>query len=147
MSTPATTTPAGTTTWAIDPAHTHVEFAVKHLMISTVRGRFAGVTGTVITTDADPAKAIAEIDIDAASIDTREAQRDAHLKSADFFHVEEHPKLIFKSKRVTDRKGDAFKLIGDLTIHGVTREVALDVPSGGRGKGPRGAWRASCRAH
>ena len=147
MSTTATTTPAGTTTtWAIDPAHTHVEFAVKHLMISTVRGRFAGVRGTVITNDADPAKGIAEIDIDAASIDTREAQRDAHLKSADFFHVEEHPKLIFKSKRVTDIKGDAFKLIGDLTIHGVTREVALDVTSGGRGKDPWGGERAAFSA-
>jgi polyisoprenoid-binding protein YceI len=147
MSTTATTTTAGTTTtWAIDPAHTHVEFAVKHLMISTVRGRFAGVSGTVITNDADPAKAIAEIDIDAASIDTREAQRDAHLKSADFFHVEEHPKLIFKSKRVTDIKGDAFKLIGDLTIHGVTREVALDVTSGGRGKDPWGGERAAFSA-
>jgi len=147
MSTTATTTPAGTTTtWAIDPAHTHVEFAVKHLMISTVRGRFAGVSGTVITNDADPAKGIAEIDIDAASIDTREAQRDAHLKSADFFHVEEHPKLIFKSKRVTDIKGDAFKLIGDLTIHGVTREVALDVTSDGRGKDPWGGERSAFTA-
>jgi polyisoprenoid-binding protein YceI len=147
MSTTATTTPAGTTTWAIDPAHTHVEFAVKHLMISTVRGRFAGVSGTVITNDADPAKGIAEIEIDAASIDTRESQRDAHLKSPDFFDVEAHPKLIFKSKRITDVKGNAFKLIGDLTIHGVTREVALDVTSGGRGKDPWGGERAAFSGH
>jgi polyisoprenoid-binding protein YceI len=147
MSTTATTTTTGTTTWAIDPAHTHVEFAVKHLMISTVRGRFAGVSGTVITNDADPAKGIAEIEIDAASIDTREAQRDAHLKSPDFFDVGAHPKLIFKSKRVADMKGDAFKLIGDLTIHGVTREVALDVTSGGRGKDPWGGERAAFSGH
>ena len=146
MSTTATTTPAGTTTWAIDPAHTHVEFAVKHLMISTVRGRFGVVRGTVTTDDADPTKSVAEIEIDAASIDTRESQRDAHLKSADFFHVEEHPKLIFKSKRVSDVKGDTFKLIGDLTIHGVTREVTLDVTSGGRGKDPWGGERSAFSA-
>ena len=146
MSTTVTTTPAGTTTWAIDPAHTHVEFAVKHLMISTVRGRFGVVSGTVVTDDADPAKGFAEIEIDAASIDTRESQRDAHLKSADFFHVEEHPKLIFKSKRVTDVKGDKFKLVGDLTIHGVTREVTLDVTSGGRGKDPWGGERSAFSA-
>ena len=78
MSTTATTTTAGTTTtWAIDPAHTHVAFAVKHLMISTVRGRFAAVSGTVVTDEADPARGTAEIEIDAASIDTRESQRDA----------------------------------------------------------------------
>jgi hypothetical protein len=106
MSTTATTTTAGTTTWAIDPAHTHVAFAVKHLMISTVRGRFGGVSGTVVTDEADPTRGIAEIEIDAASIDTRESQRDAHLKSADFFDVEKFPTLLFKSKRVTDAKGD-----------------------------------------
>jgi polyisoprenoid-binding protein YceI len=146
MSTTATTTTAGTTTWAIDPAHTHVEFAVKHLMISTVRGRFGGVTGFVTTHDADPARGLAEIEIDAASIDTRESQRDAHLKSEDFFHVEKFPKLIFKSKRIADVKGDTFKLIGDLTIRGVTREVTLDVTSGGRGKDPWGGERAAFSA-
>ena len=146
MSTTATTTTAGTTTWAIDPAHTHVAFAVKHLMISTVRGRFGGVSGTVVTDAADPARGIAEIEIDAASIDTREAQRDAHLKSADFFDVEKFPKLTFKSKRITDVKGDAFKLIGDLTIHGVSREVTLDVTSHGTGKDPWGGERAGFSA-
>jgi polyisoprenoid-binding protein YceI len=146
MSTTATTPTTGTTTWAVDPAHTHVEFAVKHLMISTVRGRFGGVTGTVVTDETDPARGSAEIEIEAASIDTRESQRDAHLKSADFFDVETHPKLIFKSKRVADVKGDHFKLIGDLTIHGVTREVALDVTSGGRGKDPWGGERAAFSA-
>jgi polyisoprenoid-binding protein YceI len=147
MSTTATTTTAGTTTtWAIDPAHTHVAFAVKHLMISTVRGRFAAVSGTVVTDEADPARGTAEIEIDAASIDTRESQRDAHLKSADFFDVENFPKLIFKSKRITDVKGNAFKLIGDLTIHGVTREVALDVTSDGRGKDPWGGERSAFTA-
>ena len=145
MTTTATAA-TGTTTWAIDPAHTHVGFAVKHLMISTVRGRFGGVTGSVVTDEADPARGIAEIEIDAASIDTREGQRDAHLKSADFFDVEKFPKLIFKSKRIADAKGDTFKLIGDLTIHGVTREVTLDVTSGGRGKDPWGGERAAFSA-
>src|SRR6476469_4940990 len=87
MSTTTTTTPA-TTTWSIDPAHSHVEFAVKHMMISTVKGRFGIVRGTVRSDDADPANGQAEIEIDADSIDTREAQRDAHLRSADFFDVE-----------------------------------------------------------
>jgi polyisoprenoid-binding protein YceI len=142
----STATTAGTTTWTIDPAHTHVAFAVKHLMISTVRGRFAGVSGTVVTDEADPARGIAEIEIDAASIDTSESQRDAHLKSADFFDVEKFPTLRFKSQRIADLKGDTFKLIGDLTIHGVTREVTLDVTSEGKGTDPWGGQRAGFSA-
>src|SRR4051812_36127216 len=141
-------TSAGTTltTWTIDPSHSHVEFAVKHLMISTVKGRFAGVTGTVRSDDSDPAKGQAEIEIDVASIDTREAQRDAHLKSADFFDAATFPKITFRSTRITDVKGDTFKLIGDLTIHGVTREVALDVTSEGTGTDPWGGQRAGFSA-
>jgi polyisoprenoid-binding protein YceI len=144
----ATATPASTTrtTWTIDPAHSHVEFAVRHLMISTVRGRFTGVKGTVVTDDTDPAKAAVEVTIDASTIDTREAQRDAHLKSADFFDVEKFGTITFKSTRVTDVQGDRFKLVGDLTIHGVTREVTLDVTSEGRAKDPWGAERAGYSA-
>jgi polyisoprenoid-binding protein YceI len=134
------------TTWAIDPAHSHVEFSVKHLMISTVKGRFGVVRGTVTTDEADPAKGHAEIEIDADSIDTREPQRDAHLRSADFFDVETFPKLTFRSSRITDVDGNAFKLIGDLTIHGITREVVLDVTSEGRGKDPWGGERAGFTA-
>lgn len=147
MSTAATTTQTpALTTWSIDPAHSHVEFAVKHLMIATVRGRFAIVQGTVRTDDADPSKAGVEVEIDADSIDTRQAQRDAHLKSADFFDVETFPKLTFKSTRIHDVDGDAFKLTGDLTIHGVTRPVTLDVTSEGRGKDPWGGERAGFSA-
>ena len=149
MSTTATTatTAAGTlTTWSIDPAHSHVEFAVKHLMISTVKGRFAVVRGTVRTDDADPGRGLADIEIDVDSIDTREPQRDAHLRSADFFDVEQHPKITFRSTRIADAGGDRFTLIGDLTIHGVTREVALDVTSEGRGKDPWGGERAAFSA-
>jgi polyisoprenoid-binding protein YceI len=143
--TTAATTPA-TTTWSIDPAHSHVEFAVRHLMISTVKGRFGVVTGTVKTDEADPAKGEVEVSIDAASIDTREAQRDAHLKSADFFDVERFPTITFRGSRISDVSGDRFKLTGDLTIHGVTRPVTLDVTSEGRGKDPWGGERAGFSA-
>jgi polyisoprenoid-binding protein YceI len=139
--------PAGTlTTWSIDPAHSHVEFAVKHLMISTVKGRFGVVRGTIRTDDTDPAKGLAEIEIDVDSIDTREPQRDAHLKSADFFDAETFPKITFRTTRITDASGDQFKMTGDLTIHGVTREVTLDVTSEGRGKDPWGGERAGFSA-
>jgi polyisoprenoid-binding protein YceI len=149
MSQTATTTTAAAaalTTWTIDPAHSHVEFAVRHLMISTVKGRFGVVTGTVKTDDADPAKGEVEVSIDAASIDTREAQRDAHLKSADFFHVDQFPAITFRGSRIRDVNGDRFRLTGDLTMHGVTREVTLDVTSEGRGKDPWGGERAGFSA-
>jgi polyisoprenoid-binding protein YceI len=145
MSTTTATTPT-VSTWSIDPAHSHVEFAVKHLMISTVKGRFGGVSGTVRTDESDPAKGQVEVEIDPATIDTREAQRDTHLKSADFFDVEKFPKLTFKSTRIDGVDGDSFKLTGDLTIHGVTRPVTLDVTSEGRGKDPWGGERAGFSA-
>ena len=147
MSTTATTpTATGLTTWSIDPAHSHVEFAVKHLMISTVKGRFAIVRGTVQTVDGDPSRSTVNIEIDVDSIDTREAQRDAHLKSPDFFDAQQFPTLTFTSTRISDVRGEDFRLIGDLTIHGVTREVALDVTSEGRGKDPWGGERAGFSA-
>jgi polyisoprenoid-binding protein YceI len=130
----------------IDPAHSQVEFAVRHLMISTVRGRFAGVKGTVVADHDNLENAEVDVTIDVHTIDTREAQRDAHLKSADFFDAERFPVLTFKSNRVTDVKGDRFKLIGDLTMHGVTKEVALDVTAEGRGKDPWGGERAGYSA-
>jgi polyisoprenoid-binding protein YceI len=136
----------GLATWSIDRAHSHVEFAVRHLMISTAKGRFTEVSGTVRTDDADPAKGEVDIAIDVASIDTREAQRDAHLRSADFFDAKNFPTITFKSRRLTEVKGDKFKLAGDLTIHGVTREVVLDVTSEGRGKDPWGGERAGFNA-
>ena len=134
------------TTWTIDPAHSDVEFAVKHLMIFMVRGWFADVKGTVVMDDSDPAKAEVDVVIDANSIDTREARRDAHLKSPDFFEVEKFPLITFKSTRVTDVQGNQFKLVGDLTIRGVSREVTLDVTSEGRAKDPQGAERAGFSA-
>lgn len=126
MSTPAA--PQTTTsTWKIDPVHSGAEFKVKHMMISNVKGQFTAVTGVATLDEADVTKSRIEATIDAASINTRDVQRDAHLKSADFFDVEKFPTLSFKSKRVA-RAGDGeLAVTGDLTIHGVTREVTFDV--------------------
>jgi polyisoprenoid-binding protein YceI len=146
MSTTTAAKAPSVTSWSIDPAHTHVEFAVRHMMITTVKGRFGIVQGTVRIDEDHHSRSEVEITIDADSIDTREAQRDAHLKSADFFDVEKYPKLTFKSTRVSDVKGDDFKLHGDLTIHGVTHPVTLDVTAEGRGKDPWGAERAGFTA-
>ena len=134
------------TTWSIDPAHSHVEFAVRHLMISTVKGRFTDVSGVVRTHDGDPAQGEVDITIGVASIDTREAQRDAHLRSADFFDVEHVPTMTFKSRRIEGDAGDRFTLAGDLTIRGVTRPVVLAVTAEGRGKDPWGGERAGFSA-
>ena len=129
------------TTWKIDPAHSQVEFGVRHMMITTVKGRFAGVEGTVLLDETNPSNAEVDVKIDASTIDTRESQRDAHLRSADFFEVEKYPHIIFKSNRITGRKGNEFKLVGDLTMHGVTREVVLDVSEEGRVRDPWGGER------
>ena len=134
------------TTWKIDPAHTNVEFSVRHLMITTVRGRFADVSGTVTSDAADPAKGSVDITIGTASIDTREPQRDAHLKSPDFFDVEKFPTLTFRSTAVREWDEDGLTLVGDLTIHGVTREVALDVKNEGRTRDPWGGERTGFTA-
>jgi polyisoprenoid-binding protein YceI len=142
----STVTAATTTTWKIDPAHSSVEFSVRHLMITTVKGRFTDVSGTVTTADDDRAKGEVDITIGAASIDTREAQRDAHLRSADFFDVETFPTLTFRSRAIDNVKGDQFTLFGDLTIRGVTRRVALDVTSEGRATDPWGGQRAGFSA-
>jgi len=147
MTSTATTTATPTrTTWTIDPAHSQVEFAVRHLMITKVRGRFTGVKGTLVTDEADSTTSQVDVVIDVSTIDTREPQRDAHLKSPDFFDVEKYPTLTFKSTRVTGAPGDRLTVVGDLTIHGVTREVALDVTSEGRAKDPWGGERAGYSA-
>jgi polyisoprenoid-binding protein YceI len=141
MSTASATTTAARTTWKIDPAHSLIEFAVRHLMITTVKGRFGGVEGTVLLDETDPSFADVDVRIDVASIDTRESQRDAHLRSADFFEAEKYPHITFTSKRPIARRGSEFTLVGDLTIHGVTKEVTLEVTEEGRGKDPWGGER------
>ena len=119
--------PAATTTWKIDPAHTAAQFAVKHMMISTVRGEFKGVTGTIVWDDADVTKSTVEVTIDAKTVNTGEDKRDQDLRSANFFDVEKFPTLIFKSKKVEAAGAGKLKVTGDLTMHGVTKEVVLDV--------------------
>ena len=135
-------TPAPTrTTWKIDPVHSQIEFGVRHMMITTVKGRFAGVEGTVRFDEARPDEAEVDVRIDASTIDTREAQRDAHLRSADFFDVERYPHITFRSTGALKRNGREFTLTGDLTLHGVTKPVVLDVVEEGRGKDPWGGER------
>jgi polyisoprenoid-binding protein YceI len=134
------------TTWKIDPAHTHVEFAVRHLMITTVKGRFADVSGTLRSHEEDLTTAELDVTIGTASIDTRESQRDTHLRSADFFDVEQFPAIRFRSTRVEPVSGDRYRLVGDLTIRDVTREVVLDTTAEGRGKDPWGGERAGFSA-
>ncbi len=115
-----------TTTWNIDPVHSVAEFKVKHMMISNVKGQFTAVSGALKLAPADITKSAVEATIDAASINTREAQRDAHLKSPDFFDVEKFPTLGFRSAKVSKKDGD-LAVEGDLTIHGVTRPVVFQV--------------------
>jgi len=134
-------------TWELDPAHTTVQFSVRHLMISNVRGQFTKVAGTVHSEDGDATRSSIEATIDAASIDTREPKRDEHLRSPDFLDVARYPRITFRSKRV-EKIGDGhYRVIGDLTLHGVTREVALDVegPSAPM-KDPRGTVHAGAQA-
>jgi polyisoprenoid-binding protein YceI len=116
-----------TTTWKIDPAHTVAEFKVKHMMISNVKGHFPKVTGTLVRNESDHSQSRVDVEIDASSIETRDPQRDAHLKSADFFHVEQFPTLSFKSTRVSPAGDGELSVEGDLTIRGVTRKVKLAV--------------------
>ncbi|MGE5087421.1 MAG: YceI family protein [Bacillota bacterium] len=116
-----------TSTWQIDGAHSSANFTIKHMMIAKVHGGFEKLSGSLILDSSDISKSSVEASIEAASINTREAQRDAHLKSADFFDVEKFPLLTFKSKKV-ERVGDEeLKVTGDLTIHGVTKEVVFEV--------------------
>jgi len=134
------------TTWTVDPAHTEVGFAVKHLMISTVRGRFGAVKGTVEQDDANPLASKIDVTIDVGSIDTRTDQRDAHLRSPDFFDVANYPTMRFVSKRIEGDTSDEFVVVGDLTIRKVTREVTLNVTAEGRGPDPWGGKRAGFSA-
>ena len=113
--------------WEVDPAHTTATFSVRHLMVSSVEGRFEKVSGNVVLDDANPARSSVDIAIDAGSINTGNGQRDGHLKSPDFFDVAKYPKLDFKSKKIEKAGAGKFKVQGDLTMHGVTRPVTLDV--------------------
>lgn len=115
------------TTYQIDSAHTHAQFKVRHLMVSNVKGDFDKVTGSIVLDDANPSASSINVTIDVASISTREPQRDAHLKSADFFDVEKFPTITFVSKNIVKSGEDSYEVVGDLTIHGVTQTVDLNV--------------------
>jgi polyisoprenoid-binding protein YceI len=125
--TTATATPATTTAWNLDSAHSVAEFKVKHMMISNVKGHFAKVSGKLTLDESDLSKAHVDVSIEAASLETRDAQRDAHLKSADFFHVEQFPALSFKSTGIKVVKDGELAVEGDLTIRGVTRKAVFAV--------------------
>jgi polyisoprenoid-binding protein YceI len=134
------------TVWKIDPSHSVIEFAVKHMMFSTVKGRFATFEGEIITTPEDPTEGEVNIVIDAGSIDTRDDKRDEHLRSNDFFGAGDHPQLIFRGTRVEHEAGSGFKVHGDLTMKGVTRPVVLDATFNGSGVNPWGQTVASWSA-
>jgi polyisoprenoid-binding protein YceI len=136
----------GTKTFQIDTIHSQVGFAVRHLMLSKVRGHFGGVTGSVTVPDGQTIPTAVEATISVDSIDTREPQRDGHLKSPDFFHVEEHPTITFKSTHIETTGDSSFKLTGDLTIRGTTKAVTLTVDAEGRVKDPWGKDRVAFTA-
>lgn len=132
--------------WNFDPVHSHVGFSVRHLMISKVNGYFKVWSGTLITDEADPAASRVEVEIDAASIDTRDPQRDEHLRSADFLDVAKYPKITFRSTKVIKKDEEHFDVTGLLTIHGESKTVALDTEFAGRRKDPWGGERAGFSA-
>ena len=127
MSTLAAPQTATTTTWNLDPAHSVAEFKVKHMMISNVKGQFAKVSGTLTLDESDLAKSRVEAVIEATSIETRDPQRDTHLKSADFFDVERFPTLTFKSTRISQVRDGELAVEGELAIRGVSRKVLFSV--------------------
>jgi polyisoprenoid-binding protein YceI len=149
MSSQIATLPDTLTTWAIDPDHSLVELAVRHMMITTVKGRFRDVQGTIVLDETEPGRSSVEVRMAAASIDTGVAQRDEHLRSPDFLEAEQHPFLEFRSRRVEgafEHPGDGFRIVGDLSIRGVSREVVLESTFEGRGVDPWGNEKASFSA-
>ncbi|NTU62694.1 MAG: YceI family protein [Chloroflexi bacterium] len=132
--------------WIIDSAHTEVNFTVRHMMISNVRGQFQKLNGTVEFDEANPANSKVNVQIEAASVNTKDEKRDGHLKSPDFFDAEKYPYLTFKSKRVEVKGANRARLIGDLTIRDVTKEVSLDVEYNGLAKSPWGTTNAGFSA-
>ena len=147
MSTPLVAPQTATAAWTLDPVHSIAEFKVKHMMISNVKGQFTGITGVLMLDENDVTGSRVEATIDASTINTREAQRDVHLKSADFFDVERFPTLSFQSKQVQRAGGAELAVTGDLTIHGVTRRVVFQVEGPtAAGKDPWGNTRIGLSA-
>jgi polyisoprenoid-binding protein YceI len=132
--------------WVIDNAHSEITFNVRHMMISNARGRFEKFSGTVNFDEANPAASTVEVQIEAASINTREAQRDGHLRSPDFLDADKYPMLTFKSKHVETTGPNTGKITGDLTVRDVTKEVVLDTEYSGQSKSPWGTTSAGFSA-
>lgn len=132
--------------WKIDPSHSEIQLSVRHMMISKVRGRFESFEGQVNFNEENPAASSVDVNIDAASISTRDGQRDGHLKSADFLNADEYPVLRFKSNRVEVTGEKTGRIFGDLTIRDVTRPVVLDAVYSGQAKSPWGTTSAGFSA-
>jgi polyisoprenoid-binding protein YceI len=128
----------GILTWTIDPAHTIVGFSARHMALSTVRGNFTRFDGSIELDPNDPASARGRIEIDLASVDTGNEQRDGHLVSPDFFDVEHHPTMVFELESVSPTGNDTYEVVGDLTIKGITRAVRLSYEHAGEGTDPFG---------
>jgi len=122
-----TRTPVKAMLWTIDPAHSEIGFVAKHMLITTVRGRFTRYNATIAFNPASPESSSADVQIEVASIDTGEPKRDEHLRSADFFDVQHDPQITFKSKQIRRLSDDRWKMTGDLTMRGITREITLDM--------------------
>lgn len=134
-------------TYNVDPSHSEIGFSVRHMMFAKVRGQFKTWTVNLAYDAASPAKSTIEVDVETASVDTRDAQRDGHLKSGDFFESEKFPKMTFKSTHIEPAGTGKYKVTGDLTIRGVTHPVTLDVEQTGSGKDPWGNDRLGFSAH
>ncbi|HEY2637691.1 MAG TPA: YceI family protein [Solirubrobacteraceae bacterium] len=144
MSATTILTAVPTGTWAVDPAHSRVEFSVKHMGIATVRGHFTSFSGQLEI--GEDGRAVARGTVEAASIDTNEPQRDDHLRSPDFFHADEHPEITFASTAIEPKGDDELKITGELTLHGITREITLDVEIAGSDTDPWGNERVGLEA-
>lgn len=131
-------TATATATWDIDQSHSLAEFSVRHMMVSTTKGQFQTITGSVQLDEANLANSTVEATIDVSSITTRDDKRDEHLRSADFFEIEKFPNITFSSTGVTKRSDDEYDVVGDLTIKGVTRSVTLKTTFNGVGTSPWG---------
>jgi polyisoprenoid-binding protein YceI len=134
-----------TNRWDIDVSHSAIHFHVRHMVISKVHGRFARWSGALQLDEQDLTRSQIDVRIETASIDTQVADRDAHLKSPDFLDVEKYPEMTYRSRRV-EKRGDGYRVTGDLTLHGVTREVVVDAEFAGTGKDPWGNERAGFSA-
>ena len=145
--TAAIANPSAVTTWNVDPAHSAAEFKVKHMMISNVKGKFSGISGTLKLHEADPSHSSIEATVPVATLSTGEEQRDTHLKSADFFDVEKYPTFSFKSTEVGRTAPGEHAVVGELTLHGVTRAVSFAVEGPSEpGKDPWGNTRIGLSA-